>query len=926
MRRLTLQSALFCGAALVSLTISTKGYAQAAASVEDPKAPNPSTARPSDSPAALPAIDADASTDDIVVTGTLIRGIAPSGANVIGVSKEQIQATGANTTNELLGKLPQNGTQFLSLIQPGSGFNSANSVVPINRPNIRGLPGGNTAGGATTLVLIDGHRVVGAGLGQVAVDPDVIPPGALERVEVIADGSSAVYGSDAVGGVINFITRKRFDGVLAEGRIGFADDYTAYTANLTAGREWSTGSLWAAYNYSSHGAIFGSDRAEVDGINYQNGLGASRQCDIANITTSSGTRTFAQPSRVLGTFNACDATDDATIIGSERQHHVLVGLNQEIGDRVTLDVRAYYTNRYNETNGGPFRSSLNVTSANPNYINLGGVDNNVQQAVSFSYGPVLGNSSQKFRTYLSTWNVTPSVSIDLGSGWQARALFNYGRGFTKYVNDQVNTQAQTAALNAGTLNPYNVSASTPAAIASITGQNVGMAHHEFTNARMVADGPLVTLPGGEVRVAVGGEYGRTSYRQQTTNTTLLAFALNPEVSYTQTVKSVFGEVQVPLFSDENAMPLMQALNFSVSGRYDHYSDFGGTFNPKIGVTWKPISWISFSGNWGKSFTAPSPTDQLGVQVATSLVQQGTPPSFPNGATLNPAPAAGQTAYNFVLLRGAVAGLKPQSSVNWSIGTKIEPPFIPGLSLSATYYFIHFKDQIASPNNAVDIQPFFRNFPNLVTVSPSYAQLLALAQQVSGGEANLKANIPNVELANQPGGPIVVSMYDIRTRNLGVTRISGIDFGMNYIHDVKWGSIDASFNGNIRTMQTSQPSPTSAITDGLLTGTPKFRYTGTLGTTIGNLRAQMTMQFNSGFDVVPTANNLNTRHIDSYTSVDLYFRYDVKGENWGRNLAFTLNVNNVMDQYSPLLFTNTGASPANGATIGRFVQLGISKRF
>ncbi|MGC4110288.1 MAG: TonB-dependent receptor plug domain-containing protein [Nocardioides sp.] len=194
----------------------------------------------------------DEESKDIVVTGSQIRGIAPAGSNVIGLGEQQIAATGAVTTNDLLAKIPQATNFFNVLPQPGGGTAGGNSVSTINRPNLRNLPGSSTSGAALTLVLFDGHRVVGAGIGTVAVDPDAIPPGAIERVEAITDGGSAVYGSDAIGGVINFITRKRFDGVKVEAHYGFGDDYWTWDANTIVGKDWGSGSIYAAYSYSKH--------------------------------------------------------------------------------------------------------------------------------------------------------------------------------------------------------------------------------------------------------------------------------------------------------------------------------------------------------------------------------------------------------------------------------------------------------------------------------------------------------------------------------------------------------------------------------------------------------------------------------------------------------------------------------------------------
>ncbi len=168
-----------------------------------------------------PADEGAKDDSEIVVTGTLVRGVAPTGTNVIGVTADAVAATGAATTAQLLQSVPQMGA--FNALQFPTGFGNS---VTINRPNLRNLPGVNTAGGSSTLVLLDGHRIVGMGITSASPDPDVIPSSAIERLEVVPDGGSAIYGSDAVAGVLNFTTRKKFDGVQVGGKIGFADNYT----------------------------------------------------------------------------------------------------------------------------------------------------------------------------------------------------------------------------------------------------------------------------------------------------------------------------------------------------------------------------------------------------------------------------------------------------------------------------------------------------------------------------------------------------------------------------------------------------------------------------------------------------------------------------------------------------------------------------
>jgi iron complex outermembrane recepter protein len=904
-----------CAALIVSATGgASTAYGQAAAPVDNPNSPAVARQDGGDNPSVLPPERSDSSSDDIVVTGTLIRGIAPAGSNVIGVASPQILATGATTTKELLATIPQIGNAFGTVPQPGGSTGNSNTVVPIFRPTLRNLPGGNSSGGATTLVLIDGHRVVGAGLGQVAVDPDVVPPGALERVEAITDGGSAIYGSDAIGGVINFITLRRFDGVKVAGRYGFADDYETVDADVTVGRDWGSGSVFVSYHFADSDPIFGRDRDYIRAVDWSTGVPIGRQCDLPNVSTVGGSRTFASPGFALGTVNACDTSDDTTLLVSNRQHNVLAGLTQQLSDAISFDVRAFYANRYSEGTTGPLRATATVNSTNPNYRPLPGADAGRPQAVAFSFAPVLGDNTLKTRTRLESWNVTPSFSFDLGSGWKLRTLFNYGESTTQYDNPQAFTTNINAAVAAGTLNPYNVAASSPAAVAAAVGNNLGTAWHQFTSYRAVLDGTLLTLPGGDVAVAVGGEHFNTRYTVQQTNTT--NFTPLARLGYTQKVSSLFGEVQLPIFGSENGFVGMSELRLSASGRYDKYNDFGSTFNPKLGLTYKPVEWVSLFGNWGKSFSAPTPTDQLGVSAAQSLVQMGQPSNFPNGATLNPALLPGQTTYSFVLLRGAVADLKPQTAKTWSVGARVTPPFIPGLTLSGTYYNIRFNNAITSPNQSADTQIFFRQFPSLVTVDPTPAQLLAAAQQVNGGVANL---------ATIPAGGRVVALYDIRARNLGAYHIEGLDFSANYTTETGFGSVDASFSGNYLLKLTAQTEPGLPVTDTLAFDSTRLRLVGTLGVNVGNVRAQLTWNHSGGFKTVRSAARLQDR-VSNFDVFNLFLRYDVPGNGLAQDLQFTLNVNNLLDRDPPVFRDRTSNGFTNGQTIGRVVLLGANKKF
>lgn len=188
----------------VTIGLSTSAFAQEVAS-------NPQSA--AGEQAAASSDDASPSSgSDIIVTGSQIRGIKPVGSSVISQSREEIDALGVSDTRQVLAQLPQSNS-FLGLPQPGNGVIGAGTLrVPVNRATLRNIPQVNGGSGQPTLVLIDGHRVVPSGIEQQVVDLAIIPQGIIDRTEIILDGASAVYGSDAVAGVINIITRKRFNG------------------------------------------------------------------------------------------------------------------------------------------------------------------------------------------------------------------------------------------------------------------------------------------------------------------------------------------------------------------------------------------------------------------------------------------------------------------------------------------------------------------------------------------------------------------------------------------------------------------------------------------------------------------------------------------------------------------------------------------
>src|SRR4051812_39710297 len=191
--------------------------------------------------------------ETVVVTGTNIRGQAPVGSNLITVDRSAIEATGAQNVVQLMSNVP-GITNFGNPAATGGNSDGAGGFAPA----IHNIGGGSSS---ATLVLINGHRFPTQGLTEAQADPTAIPTSALERVEVLPDGASSTYGSDAVAGVLNFITRRNFPGAEFATAYGIADHYNTFNISGVFGKAWTGGAVLVAVDLSSQSNLFYGDRS-----------------------------------------------------------------------------------------------------------------------------------------------------------------------------------------------------------------------------------------------------------------------------------------------------------------------------------------------------------------------------------------------------------------------------------------------------------------------------------------------------------------------------------------------------------------------------------------------------------------------------------------------------------------------------------------
>ena len=849
---------------------------------------------------------AEGAVEEVIVTGTIIRGIAPVGANVQSMGQEEIKRTGAISTNQILANIPVISSQF------NTTANTPTSVfLNVFRPNIRNI---SSSGGNTTLVLVDGHNQVGVRTLQTTPDAGISPAGALERVEVLADGGSALYGADAVGGIVNYITRSMFEGFEVTSRAGVADGgYNAWDLNLTGGHQWDTGGILLAFSTRANTPLYSEDRERprqnltpFGGTDFR-----GRACTPGNITLSGVT--YAMQSRTPGSLNLCDTTALGNIAPEEHSYSGFLSFTQQITDNLRFEMKGLYGDRVTKSRQAALTGTNAIIGVNNPFFQP--IGNETQHTVNFSFAPFTGIRAVA-NSHIKQYSITPQLTWDVGNDWQIKALYNRGYSITDTTNPSLAPQfAQylngPGLTTATAINPYNVMATSPQTLAFITGayKQIGYARQSLDDVRVQGDGPLFDLPGGTVRAAVGAEWQKA---------TLDAFQGTPATSIDdptigrgkaeRTVKAFFGQVNIPIVGEANALPLVQSFAIDLSARYDDYSDFGTTTNPKVAFTWGVIDGLQLRGNFGSSFNAPSLADTTGG--ADARLQY-----FPTTGTVKPGDPASNLQRPTITISGGKATLQPQTADTYSFGFDYKPAFFQQLQVGMSYWSVELEDRIGLATTGADL---FRlpAFANYYQTNPTLAQLIAIR-----GNLPLQG-FPSNDLSVLYGnGADPYLVVDLRRDNFGMFKVKGVDFNASFRQPVSWGNIFANVAGTRPLKRESQNKGSPASND-LAFNQSKLQLSTTLGVNVGALTASVTRNYSKGYNLV---NVVNQTKIKSFAPINLSVRYDFSGDAiYNKDLSVTLNVDNLMDDQPP--FQNVSGGTGNGSTLGRYVAVGLRKLF
>ncbi len=730
--------------------------------------------------------------EEIVVTGSHIRG-GYTASPTVTIDAKQIQEEGFTDLGEVIRSLPQN---FSGGQNPGVVNGTASSIANSNLTggsslNLRGL------GPDATLTLLNGRRMSYGGSTQM-VDISAIPVEAVDRIEIVADGASAIYGSDAVGGVGNVILKRDFDGVTVGARYGGATDGGLNTREytVTAGTTWSTGGLIATWKKTSSDPVYADQRDYTQSM-----------------------------------------SDPATLYSGNDLRSGLLSVHQSLGDIAELRLDVLRTVR------------------------------DMTYYYGYSGYYILGIPQT------TTSLVSPSVEFSLPNDWTLNVGGTWGEDEADYYESVV--------LATG---------------ASLYGFRYGNKSRTY---EVGAEGPLLALPGGDARLAVGAGYRYNDYLGRN----LITGAINANGD--DSSRFAYAELNLPFISPDLNITGIHRLEFSAALRGEDYNSFGSVTTPKFGLIYGPSADFTFKASWGKSFKAPTLLQRYQNQ----------------NAYLYPAMSLGGTGYasdaTVLMPYGGNRGLEPERARTWSTSLAFHPEILPGLQAELTWFDIDYTGRVVQPitNSAAALN------------IPSYAPFIEYSPTATE-QADILATFMLRNFAGAAYDPSkVVAVINNQYINASRQRINGLDLSGAYRFDIGPGRL--TINGSASWLDSSQQT-TAAQSPYDLSGTlfnpPKVA--GRLGAVWNQhgFSAAAFANYKSG--VTNTADDVKSA---SFTTFDVTLRYDT-GERGDAlsGLAFELSMQNLFDRAPPLYnttsFDNAPYDSTNYSAIGRYLSLSVSKHF
>lgn len=865
--------------------------------------------------------------DEIVVTGSHIRGSGPGASPIVELSRDAIDRSGYATVAEALGALPQ---AFGGVSTPTSTITATDTLgtngALSTGVNLRGL------GSDATLVLINGRRMAGTGSRGDFSDVSAVPTTAIARVDVLLDGASALYGSDAVGGVVNIILRRDFEGAETRLRIGGADGGAgSVQIGQTVGTTWNSGNALLSYEYEQRDALPFASRPYTATADLRGFGGTDRRTFLAHpgnvlvLTNGAFQPRFAIPSGqngvgltpasfLAGQVNLGNPNAGMDLTPEQTRQGLYASLNQSLGARVELAFDARFSRREFSFHGAPSTSSITVTRANPYFVSPTGGASTI---IGYSFFDELGASVGGGKA--ESFGVSAGADIDLARSWQVQVYGALAQEHSQtrtrnvinslLLREAVGSVADNPATNFSTakdgfFNPFGASGANSRALLDVIGS--GFTAPEFRNRVTTisaqADGDLFSLPGGMVKLAIGAQARRETFEQHivTFRSTATPLTLvTPDAE--RTVSAIFAEARVPLVGPADGASAPR-LELSLAARYERYDDVGDTTNPKLGLIWRPSPDVRLRATYGASFRAPSLTE---VNEA-----YGVGPTF-----LNQGPARVLT----LIQTGGNKDLRPETATSWTAGVDLSPASVAGLTLGATLFETRFNDRIG--------QPVLANLAGALTDPTLSTFVTRLDPSLPADLARINAFIadPSYPASGSYAPTDFGAVLDARFVNTDQVQVRGLD--LNGVLALNRGEdrFDLAANASYLFAYSRQITPTSQARNlrGTAGNPARLRARATGGWSRGPFGATLAVNYLSDEKA------LDGTAIESWSTADLQLRWTPQTASGPlAGLAVTASVQNVFDADPPFYDApqGIGYDAANADAIGRVVALQLTKRW
>lgn len=874
-----------------------------------------------------------------IVTGSNIptaETVAIAPVDVI--SSETLSKAGVAEFENLAKRLP-------STVGAGNfGMSRGNGGDGRTEISLRGIPGG-------TLLLINGRRTANQ-------DLNAIPLGAIERIEILKDGGSSIYGADAVAGVVNIILRRDFQGAEFSARYGNTTErdageqvysFLAGTANETTsvvfgGSYYKANSLYSADrersrpDFSTQDSYVRNTSPTSNPGRIQSTIGTDLYPGLVNGLVYNGPpgTTPTSPADFVPFSSSVSAGHrypfplfTPAIRDSERYSIFGSAEHALYGDNLKFFTDGFYTRSwsYNQLAPTPavFVGLTTPTSPNglvvpaDNPYNVFGVPLDRVRYRPEELGP--RTDSNEYDIFRFVGGFKGNVG-DTSWSWETAFLFTEQKGVNTQGNDISRTgleQALNSTDPATAFNPFGNRANSQAVLDAIR-----LDHYTFTVDQLtqwdavIRNGELFELPGGPLGVAAGGAW-RNEFGDYRPDATLIyndvvGFNGSKPYSGTRDVYSGFYEINIPIFGQDMDIPLLHQFEVNHSGRYESYSDFGDTYKPKVGFKWKPIDEsLVLRGTYSESFTAPGFGD-LYLQAQESYPELRNPVKFKK---YQDAVAAGDQAnidkYSnyFDQIRTFYSGnpnLEPTEAKSYSAGIVYTPPWIKTLTLTADYFRIEQEN------------------------IPGFVDQFILDQNFQGG-GPLNPNAPYADLVVfDPATEEYTTLY-APALNLSKRLLEGVDWSVTHQYATdNWGTFTTTVSSTYFFTFEQENIPGEGMKDRLgdfvdpsqsfgLGSLPRLKLQGSLFWSRGNFEFGLTGNYigsyrddyASGFE----------REVDDWLTFDLQASYKLP---WDAKI--TAGVINVSDEAPPLVqgaFADNYDRDTHDLR-GRFWYVQASKKF